>query len=157
MFMNTVNMDYDFRNKSQDLLSGEQLCNSHANSPDLSRKHGHLQDSELGIEENQNEEDKDSFHSRNRASGQLILPDAFLKSKRKPQMVEFVQIESPSHKYQAKLMEKEKEKQHQTMETRLRKLQIDQERAEKQLKRTMDQHYNMTLAQDRKSSAQMFK
>lgn len=41
-----------------------------------------------------------------------MLPDAFLKSKKKPQMVEYVQCESPSHKFQAKLIEKEKEKEH---------------------------------------------
>lgn len=36
------------------------------------------------------------------------------------------------------------------MESRIRKLQIDQERAEKQLKKTMDLHYKMKQVQDRK-------
>lgn len=54
-------------------------------------------------------------------------------------------------------MEKEKEKQHQTMETRIRKLRIDQERAEKQLKKTADIHYKMKQIHDRKASDFAFK
>lgn len=89
-------------------------------------------DNENGITENQLEEDNDSLDGQKTDQIEtVVLPDAFLKSKKKPQMVEYVQCESPSHKFQAKLIEKEKEKEHQTMELRIKKLQIDQERAEK--------------------------
>lgn len=57
-------------------------------------------DSEFGIKENEKEEDNDSMDMhRTEQTETLVLPDAFLKSKKKPQMVEFVQCESPSQKF----------------------------------------------------------
>jgi len=67
-------------------------------------------------------------------------------------LVERVQCDSPSQKFQAKLIEMEKAKEHQVMDARIRKLQIDQERAEKQLKKTLDLHFKMQQIQERKTS-----
>lgn len=45
------------------------------------------------------EDDEDGLTANDNKSEVLILPDAFLKSKKKPLMVEYVQIESPSNKF----------------------------------------------------------
>ena len=113
---------------------------------------------EFGITENQVEEDNDSMDmQRTDKTETLILPDAFLKSKKKPLMVDYVQCDSPSLKFQAKLIEKDKEKEHHTMELRIKKLQIDQSRAEKQLKKTLDLHFKMKQIHERKQSDLDFK
>lgn len=77
------------------------------------RKYSHADS--LGVKPHkagEREEAKDSLASRS-VSGEgtlAMLPDAYLGSQKKPQLVQTVQAESPSNKFQAKLMERERER-----------------------------------------------
>lgn len=68
------------------------------------------------------------------------VPASFIASQKVPKLIDTVQHQAPSGKFQMKLIEREKQRQFEMMESRVRKLQIDQKRAEKALKQTMDTH-----------------
>lgn len=55
----------------------------------------------------------------------VVLPDSFLASQKVQPLINQVQHESPSGKFQTKLLEREKERQMAQMEARVRKLEID--------------------------------
>jgi hypothetical protein len=57
---------------------------------------------------------------------QFVLPDSFISSQKLSPLINQVQHESPSGKFQTKLLEREKERQMAQMEARVRKLEIDQ-------------------------------
>ena len=56
-----------------------------------------------------------------------------------------------------KLMEKEKQRQFELMDSRVRKLEIDKQRAEKQLKQTMETHQKVEQVNKRKKDDEDFK
>ena len=80
----------------------------------------------------------------------ILAPDPFLKSQKVQPLINQVQHESPSGKFHTKLLEREKERQMAQMEARVRKLEIDRSRADRQLQKTLDAHDAAEAANKRK-------
>lgn len=87
----------------------------------------------------------------------VVLPDSFLGSQKVQPLIHQVQHESPSGKFQTKLLQREKERQMAQMEARVLKLEIDRRRAEKQLKKTLEAHDAAEQANKRKQDHLEFK
>lgn len=101
LFLNCNDSSSLFGNKSQDFNQGDTFGdNDQKNSPPQIQ-------SKSAMKANPVNNDLQSVTEKPKSEN-LVLPDAFLTSKQKPQMLEYVQIESPSKKFQAKLMEREK-------------------------------------------------
>ena len=55
--------------------------------------------------------------------------------------IEEIQIKNPSKKFQAKLLEKEKEMERKMVENRVKKLEFEERKAQKNLAKTMHTHW----------------
>ena len=97
-----------------------------------------------------NEPEQDQHAGTIEIMESIVLPDSFTASQKVHPLINQVQHESPSGKFQTRLLEREKERQMAQMEARVRKLEIDRQRAQKQLKKTLDAHDAAEQANKRK-------